>query len=112
MRPHLCPACALSCSRISYLAQQPYHPEFLRQRRIEGNLIQPIEDLRSRTWGAWTFARVDLHEDRIVGIAFTHERRNGGIAGESAIPVWISLNFDSPKHRREAGRGEHHIWSD
>jgi hypothetical protein len=64
MRPHLRPAGALSCSRIGHRTQESDHAEFVHQRRIKGNLIEPIEDLCGRTWRVRPFARVDLQRDR------------------------------------------------
>jgi hypothetical protein len=45
VRSHLCPACAFSRSRIGHLAEKSDHAQLLRQWRVEGNLIEAIEDL-------------------------------------------------------------------
>ena len=112
MRPHLRPACALARSRIGHLAQQSDHAQFLHQRRIEGNLVEPIEDIRGRARRVRPFARIDLHQDGIVGVAFADQRRDGGIADEAAIPVGFAVDFDRPEHRRQTRRGEQDVGRD
>ena len=65
------------CPGIGDLAQQRDHAQFLHQRRIEGNLVEPIEDLGRRARRVRPLARIDLDQDGVVGVAFADQRRDG-----------------------------------
>ena len=47
-----------------------------------------------------------------MGITFTDERRNRGITGEPAVPIWLAIDFDRSEHGWETGRSEQHIGCD
>jgi hypothetical protein len=88
----------------------------MRSSFISGELkeisFQPIENLGGGARRVRPFARVDLDQDGVVRIAFANERRDGRIAGISAIPIRLAADLDGAKHRRQAGRGEQHVGAD
>jgi hypothetical protein len=79
---------------------------------VEGNLIEPIENIRRRPRRFRPFARVDLNQDGIVRVAFANEWRDRRIAGVTAVPIRLAIDFDRPEHRRQAGRSEQNVGGD
>src|SRR5579864_6638874 len=49
VRAHSRPTRAFAVSGVRHLAQQRDHAQFLHQRRVEGNLVEPVQDLGCRT---------------------------------------------------------------
>jgi hypothetical protein len=99
-------------SGVRHLAQQRHHAQFLHQRRVEGNLVEPVEDLVGRARQVRPFARIDLHQDGVVRVAFAHQRRQGRITGIAAIPVRFAVDLDRMEHGRQAGRGKQDVGGD
>ena len=56
--------------------------------------------------------RIDLHEDRVLRLAFPHQRRDGGVAGIAAVPIVLAVDLDGLEHGRQAGRGEQDVGRD
>src|SRR6202022_3870520 len=112
VRAHSSPARAFAVSGVRHLAQQCHHAQLLHQRRVERNLVEPVEDLVCRARRVRPFARIDLHQDGVVGITFAHQRRKGGIAGVAAIPIGLALDLDRLEHGRQTGRGQENIGRD
>ena len=112
VRAHSGPARALPVSGIGDLPQQRDHAHFLHQRRIEGNLVEPVEDLARRAWRFQPFARIDLHQDGVVRVAFAHQRRKRRIAGIAAVPIGFAVDLDRLEHGRQTSRGKQHVGRD
>ena len=56
------PLRALAVARIGDLSKQGHHAQLLQQDRVEGHLIQPVENLRGGAWRFFAFDRIDLNE--------------------------------------------------
>ena len=85
------------------------HPQFLQQHGVEGDLVDAVQDIACRAWGARALDRVDLHHDRIVRPAFTHERRDGRVTRIAAILVGLAVDLDGLEEGRQSGRGDQDI---
>ena len=106
VQAHRGPEGALAVARIGDLAQQGDHTQFLEQRGVEGDLVLAVEDVAGRARDAGALDRIDLDQDGVVRTGFTHQRGNGGIAGEAAIPIGLTVDLDGLEHHGETGRGE------
>ena len=112
VRAHSGPARALAVSGVRDLAQQRHHAQFLHQRRVEGNLVEPVQDLVGRARQLQPFARIDLHQNGVMRVAFAHQRRQRRIAGIAAVPVRFAVDLDRMEHGRQAGRGKQDVGGD
>src|SRR5579859_4330197 len=93
VRPHPGPTCAFATARIGHLAQQRNHAQLLHERRIEGNLVEPVQDLGCGARRVGALARIDLDQDGVVSVRLPDQRRDGGIAGIAAVPVKLAANL-------------------
>ena len=96
---HLGPASSLTAAWIGHLAEHSDHPQLFQQCRIEGDFVDPIQNLLGRAWGVGPFHRIDLNQDRIDRRTFPNERRDRGIAREPAVPIGLAIDLDGLKHR-------------
>jgi hypothetical protein len=85
------------------------HAQFLQQGRIEGNLVHPVDDLARGTRRPRTLDRVDLHQHGIARVTLAHQRRDGGIAGETAVPIRLTVDLYRLIDGRQATRSEQHV---
>src|SRR4029077_7573456 len=69
-------------------------------------LVEAIENIVRRARDVRSLTRIDLHQDRILRVAFANERRDGRIAGETAIPEIFPIDFDGLEHGWQAS-GRH-----
>ena len=109
MNAHACPEGALGIAGVGDLPQQRNHAQFLQQNRIEGDLVEAIENVPGGSWRARALDGVDLHENCIVRLTFPHQRRDRGVAGIAAVPIVVALDFDGLEHGRQTGGGEQDI---
>jgi hypothetical protein len=58
------------------------------------------------------FARIDLHQNGVVRVAFAHQRRQRRITGIAAVPVRFAVDLDRMEHGRQAGRGKQDVGVD
>ena len=106
---HLGPAGALAVAGVGDLPQQRHHAQLLEQGRIEGDLVDAVDDVTGRARRARALDRIDLNQDRIVRRAVADQRRDGGIARIAAVPIGLAVDLDGLKQRRQAGGGEQHL---
>ena len=71
---HARPARAFAMSGICGLAQQRDHAQFLHERRVEGNLVEAVEDIARRPRCIQPLARIDLDQDGIMRVALADKR--------------------------------------
>ena len=88
-------------SGIGSLAQQRNHAQFLHQRRVEGNLVEAVQNIARRSWRRPALSWIDLDKDGIMRVALANQRRDGRIAGEAAVPIGFAVDLDRPKHAWE-----------
>src|SRR5262245_57362810 len=109
---HVRPFGALGIVRLCDLAQQGGHAQLFQQHGIERDLVEPVEDVTGRARQPRSFDRIDLNQNRILGVTFPHQRRDGGITGITAVPVAFALDLDRLEQRGEAGRRKQHVRRD
>src|SRR5262245_25406763 len=109
---HVRPFGALRIIRLCNLAQQGDHAQLFQQHGIERDLVEPVENVAGRARQALPFDRVDLNENRILGAAFPHQRRDGGIARIAAVPIAFAIDLDGLEQRGEARRREQNVRRD
>src|SRR5262245_40730868 len=109
---HVRPFGVLGIIRLCNLAQQGDHAQLFQQYGIERDLVEPVENVAGGARQPWSFDRVDLNENRILGAAFAHQRRDGGIAGVAAVPIAFAVDLDGLEQRGEARRCEQHVRRD
>src|SRR6516225_247207 len=106
---HVRPFGVLGIIWLCNLAQQGDHAQLFQQHGIERDLVEPVENVAGRARQPWPFDRIDLNENRILGAAFPHQRRDGGIARVAAVPIAFAIDFDGLEQRGEARRREQHV---
>src|SRR5262245_21890089 len=106
MNTHVRPLCSLTASWICYLAQQGDHSELLEQRGVERNLVQAIENFAGSSGRAGAFDGINGDKKCVLRFTLADERRDCRVAGIAAVPIWLSVDFDSLKQRRQTGRGQ------
>src|SRR5262245_29035354 len=110
--PHVRPFRALGIIRLCNLAQQGDHAQLFQQDGVERDLVEPVENVAGRSGRLRTFDRIDLNENRILGAALPHQRRDGGIARVAAVPIAFAIDLDGLEQRGEARRREQHLRRD
>src|SRR5262249_11328446 len=109
---HLRPFGALAIFRLGDMAQQSDHAQLFQQHGVERNLVDPAENVAGRARQPRPLDRVDLNENRVVGAAFPHQRRDGGIAGVAAVPIAFAVDLDRLEQRGKARRRKQHVRRD
>src|SRR6516162_10987009 len=84
---------ALSITRVGDLPRQRNHTQLLQQNGIEGDFVETIENFPSGLRRTCALDRVDLHENCIVRLTFSHQGRDGGVAGVAAVPIILALDL-------------------
>jgi hypothetical protein len=109
MDPHAGPLRPFAIARLCQLPQQGDHAELFEQHRIEGDLVQAVEDVPRRARIALPLDGIDLHQDGIPRFAFAHERRDRGVSGIAAVPIVLAIDLDGLEESGQARRGEEHV---
>jgi len=78
VRSHGPPARALAVSGIGGLASSAIMPQFLHQRRVEGNFVEAVQGYRRRLRRVPSLPRIDLDKDGVGASLSRTKRRNGG----------------------------------
>ncbi len=55
------------------------------------------------------FARIDLHDQHVVGRVRLQERQQRGIAAVAAVPIGHAVDLDRAEQERQAGRRHHDL---
>src|ERR1700677_4958203 len=99
-------------SWICSLTQQRDHAQLLQERRVEGNLVETVEDIARGPRCIQPLARVDLDQDGIMRVALADKRGDGRIASKTAVPIGLAVDLDSLEHCRKACRGQQDVGRD
>src|SRR5499427_5325238 len=106
---HTRPLAALAMIRLGDLAQHRDHAQLFQQHGVERHLVEPVENVAGGARQCRPLDRIDLHENRILGATFPHQRRDGGIAGVAAVPIAFAIDLDCLEQRGEARGREQHV---
>src|SRR6266567_19536 len=99
-------------SLIDQLVDELDRPQLCRQRGVEGNLAGTVHDLARARRHFAALARVDLHDQQILGARRPNERQQRRIVAVAAVPIGLSLDLHRTKQERQAGRCHHHLGGD
>src|SRR5215831_9748230 len=100
---HLGPVASLGVPCVHDLPQHRDHAQFLEQRGVERDLVQPVEDFARGARRPGSFDRVDRDEKRVLRLAVAYERRDRRVAGIAAIPIRLAIDLDRMEESRQAG---------
>src|SRR5579863_10026740 len=103
MNTHLGPVAPLGAPRIRNLAQQRDHAQFLQQRSVERDFVQPVEDFARGAWRARSVEWIDGDEKSVLRLALADERGDRRVAGVAAIPIGLAIDLDRLEKSRKAG---------
>src|ERR1700680_1186512 len=87
---------------IDQLAHHANGAEFREQRRIEGDLVDAVEDVARRLRRVFAFNRVRLYKENVVGAGGAEQRKQRRIAHVTAVPVGLAVDLDGVEQKREA----------
>src|SRR5262245_19260260 len=84
---------ALAVVGLRNLAQQRDHAQLFQQYGIERHLVESVENVAGGARQCRPLDRIDLNENRILRVAFPHQRRDGGVAGIAAVPITLAVDL-------------------
>src|SRR4051812_5903442 len=85
------------------------YPQFQHERRVEADLVDPVDDAPRGVGYSRALEWIDANDDEIACIRPKVQRRECRIARVSAIPKEVPTDLDSLVGLWEAGRGEQHV---
>ena len=99
-------------SLVDQLVDEIDRAQLRRLRGVEGDLVGPAHDLAGVHRHLGAVARIDLHDQQILGCGRPDERQQGRIVAVAAVPIGVALDLDRAKQERQAGRGHHDLGGD
>src|ERR1700732_2070640 len=76
------------------------------------DFVEAVQDIARCFRCVPALPRIDLNHDGIMRVALADKRRDSGIPSETAVPIGLTVNLDSPEHRGKARGGQKHLRRD
>ncbi len=86
--------------------------QFRQQRGVEADLVHAAHDLAAARRHLAALARIDLHDQHVLGRGRAQKRDHCRIAAVAAVPVRHAVDLDGAEQQRQRGRGHHHLGRD
>ena len=97
---------------VEQVADELDHPHFRRQRRVEGDLVDAVQDVLGRRRRGAPHQRIDLHHQHVGAVHPAQQRKDRRVAGVAAVPVRHAVDLDGAKHVGQRGRRHHRVGGD
>src|SRR5262245_17284638 len=94
-------------SVVDELGDECDRAHLAKQRRVEADLVDAIDDLLRRPRYVGSFGGVDVNHDDVAGFASVDQRKQRGIAHVSPVPEIFAVDLDRLAKVGQARGGEH-----
>jgi hypothetical protein len=91
MNQHLAIPFWIQATFIQHSGDKVDGPELMQKARVEGDFIDPVEDVAGRKGCFLTIQRIDLHDDDVLRVTVIGEGVENRIAGIPTVPVIFTV---------------------
>jgi hypothetical protein len=91
------------------LAHERNHFELFQRDGIEGHFVDTVENFACPTGRPGALEGIYGNEYGVPRRAFTDQGRNGGIPGETPVPISLTVDLDGLEERRQTSGGQEHV---
>src|SRR5262245_7599039 len=92
---------------VDELGDERDRAHLAKQRRVEADLVDAIDDLLRRPRYFGSFGGIDVNHDDVAGFASVDQRKQGRITHVSPVPEMFAVDLDRLAEVRQARGGEH-----